>query len=72
VGYNGPLAFWFDAHWSPPLPSLLLLVAYAAVLVALAVWLWGDAAARTGLASETSETTIRTERGGTRVASVSG
>lgn len=41
VGINGPLLFWWDADWSPPMPSLLLLVGYAALLVALAVWLWG-------------------------------
>jgi hypothetical protein len=44
VGYDGPVAFWFDADWTPPLPSLLLLAGYALVLVALAVWLWGRAA----------------------------
>src|SRR5215207_7745451 len=41
VGIKGPLLFWWDADWSPPMPSLLLLVGYAALLVALAVWLWG-------------------------------
>jgi Predicted membrane protein (DUF2142) len=40
VGIDGSLLFWWDANWSPPLPSLLLLVGYAAVLVALALWLW--------------------------------
>jgi hypothetical protein len=30
----------FDADWSPPVPSLLLLVGYAALLVALPLWLW--------------------------------
>lgn len=44
VGYDGPLAFWFDADWTPPIPSLLLLASYALVLVALALWLWGRAA----------------------------
>jgi hypothetical protein len=41
VGINGSLLFWWDADWSPPVPALLLLVWYAAALVALAVWLWG-------------------------------
>jgi hypothetical protein len=41
VGIDGSLLFWWDAYWSPPVPSLLLLVGYAAVLVAVAVWLWG-------------------------------
>jgi hypothetical protein len=40
VGINGSLLFWWDADWSPPVPSLLLLVWYAAGLVAVAVWLW--------------------------------
>jgi hypothetical protein len=40
VGYNGPLLFWRDATWSPPVPSLFLLCAYAVLLVALALWLW--------------------------------
>jgi hypothetical protein len=43
VGINGSLLFWWDADWSPPVPSLLLLAGYAVVLVALAVWLWRGA-----------------------------
>ena len=42
VGSDGALLFWFDADWSPPVPSLLLLVGYAALLVALALWLWSS------------------------------
>jgi hypothetical protein len=61
VGINGPLTFWLDADWSPPLPSSLLLVAYAVVLVALAVWLWGNAAARAGEESEASEAKVHGE-----------
>jgi Predicted membrane protein (DUF2142) len=64
VGANGPLAFWRVADWSPPLPSLLLLIAYALVLVALAVWLWGGVAESppTGEKSAASETSERSER----------
>jgi Predicted membrane protein (DUF2142) len=51
VGINGPLTFWLDADWSPPLPSSLLLVAFAVLLVALALWLWGDTASREDAAS---------------------
>ena len=39
VGYNGDLAFWVRPEWSPPLPALLLLAAFAAVAVAFAWWL---------------------------------
>jgi Predicted membrane protein (DUF2142) len=42
VGYDGPLLFWLDADWSPPIPSVFLLVGYAAALVALAFWFWGE------------------------------
>jgi hypothetical protein len=42
VGSDGALLFWFDADWSPPIPSLLLLVGYAVLLVALALWLWSS------------------------------
>jgi hypothetical protein len=51
VGINGPLTFWLDADWSPPLRSSLLLVAFAVLLVALALWLWGDTASREDAAS---------------------
>ena len=40
VGYGGSWNFWLDADWSPPLPSWFLLVAYAVLLVALALWFW--------------------------------
>jgi hypothetical protein len=43
VGIGGGWEFWRGADWSPPIPSLFLLVAYAALLVALALWLWGAA-----------------------------
>ncbi len=61
VGYDGPFDFWLDADWSPPLPSLLLLIAYAVLLVALAVWLWGGAADGAGETTETSQHTVDVE-----------
>lgn len=33
VGYDGPITFWANSDWVPPLPSLLLTAAYAGVLV---------------------------------------
>jgi len=75
VGSDGRLLFWTDADWSPPLPSLFLLVAYAVLLVALAVWLWGHAATGTPETPETSkasETTVDGESDAARVASVTG
>jgi hypothetical protein len=55
VGYNGALLFWRDPAWSPPLPSLFLLSAYAVLLVGLAVWLWGGATAGTSEIPEEAE-----------------
>jgi hypothetical protein len=43
VGYDGPLQFWKDAQWSPPLPSLFLTVAYAIVVIGFVGWLLGGA-----------------------------
>jgi hypothetical protein len=60
VGYDGALAFWRAADWSPPLPSLFLLVAYALVLIALALWLWGGAARGASETPEHAEITTRT------------
>jgi len=39
VGADGPISFWGSAPWSPPLPRLLLIVAFAAVVVAFFAWL---------------------------------
>ncbi|HKA93440.1 MAG TPA: DUF2142 domain-containing protein [Acidimicrobiia bacterium] len=39
VGVDGPLAFWGPARWSPPLPRLFLIVAFAAVTIAFVWWL---------------------------------
>lgn len=50
VGAGGPLTFWLDAQWSPPVPSWLLLVGALTVLVALAAWIWRpDARAPAGV-----------------------
>jgi Predicted membrane protein (DUF2142) len=45
VGLSGGLLFWRHPQWSPPVSPLLLLVAYAVLLVALASWLWVGAVA---------------------------
>jgi hypothetical protein len=55
VGYNGALLFWRDPAWSPALPSLFLLSAYAVLLVGLAVWLWDGATAGTSEIPEEAE-----------------
>ena len=39
VGARGPISFWGSAAWSPPLPRLLLIVAFAVVVVAFVWWL---------------------------------
>jgi Predicted membrane protein (DUF2142) len=57
VGYNGPLMFWLDADWTPPIPSVFLLAAYAAALIALAFWLWGEDAADDSEPREAAEVT---------------
>jgi len=41
VGVGGGLDFWLHAKWSPPLPAGLLLAANLAILIALAIWIWG-------------------------------
>jgi hypothetical protein len=61
VGRNGPLAFWRVADWSPPLASLLLLVAYAVLLVALALWFWAGVATAPPDALEDAEVTDRAD-----------
>lgn len=57
VGYDGPLAFWREANWSPPLPSMFLLVAYGLLLVAVALWLWSTWATATSALPEHAEVT---------------
>jgi hypothetical protein len=47
VGLGGSLHFWYDAEWSPPLPSSFLLVSYAVLLVALALWFWAGTGSNT-------------------------
>jgi hypothetical protein len=37
VGYDGDVQFWKDPFWSPPVPSLLLTIAFA---TATALYLW--------------------------------
>jgi hypothetical protein len=39
VGRNGPIQFWTGSGWSPPVPGLLLLVAFAVTMTLLTVWL---------------------------------
>lgn len=39
VGTDGPIAFWGSARWSPPLPRLFLIVAFAVVTIAFLWWL---------------------------------
>jgi hypothetical protein len=39
VGINGPIAYFQHAHWNPPLPPLLLTVAYALAVTAFVAWL---------------------------------
>jgi hypothetical protein len=41
VGYDGPIQFWRHPEWSPLLPALLLIAAYAVALAALLFWLFG-------------------------------
>jgi Predicted membrane protein (DUF2142) len=41
VGYDGPIQFWRHPEWSPLLPALLLMAAYAVALAALLFWLFG-------------------------------
>jgi hypothetical protein len=59
VGAEGWLLFWRNAEWSPPVPSLLLLVGYAVVLVILAWWLWSEVRETpTAASSRPEETTV--------------
>jgi hypothetical protein len=39
VGYDGTLAFWHHAAWSPPAPAPFLTVAFAVVVIAFVWWL---------------------------------
>ena len=39
VGARGPIAFWGSAAWTPPLPRLFLVLAFAAVTLAFVWWL---------------------------------
>lgn len=43
VGRNGPIQFWTGSGWSPPLPALLLLVAFAVTTALFMAWLVGPA-----------------------------
>jgi hypothetical protein len=72
VGKDGTLTFWLDADWTPPVPSSLLLLAYAVLIVALAFWLWGDVATRKPTTPETSEVAAGAERDRARVVNVTG
>jgi hypothetical protein len=42
VGRNGPIQFWKGGAWKPPIPALLLLIAFTATMTALTVWLLGQ------------------------------
>jgi hypothetical protein len=42
TGYDGDIQFWKDPEWQPPLPPLLLTVAFAAAITAFLVWLLVD------------------------------
>jgi Predicted membrane protein (DUF2142) len=38
-GVNGPVFFfWSDTHWSPPVPSWLLVFGYLAVIIGIVLW----------------------------------
>jgi Predicted membrane protein (DUF2142) len=39
VGYDGPLQFWKNPSWRPPIPVLALTVAFTISVVAFVVWL---------------------------------
>jgi Mn2+/Fe2+ NRAMP family transporter len=39
VGIKGPIAYFQHAQWNPPLPSLVLTVAYALAVTAYVAWL---------------------------------
>lgn len=40
VGYNGPIFFFLHPVWKPPVPALLILVAFAVLIGALTWWLF--------------------------------
>jgi Predicted membrane protein (DUF2142) len=42
VGYDGDIQYWKHPEWQPPLPPLLLTVAYAAAITAFLTWLLVD------------------------------
>jgi hypothetical protein len=39
VGYDGAIQFWRSSRWAPPLPSLVLTIAFAIVMTAFIGWL---------------------------------
>jgi DMSO reductase anchor subunit len=39
VGYYGHLQFWKNARWTPPIPPLLITIAFAVVAAAFLFWL---------------------------------
>lgn len=41
VGADGPVFYWLEPNWDPPLPASVLLVAYGVTLTAFVVWLLG-------------------------------
>ncbi len=41
VGADGPVFYWLDPTWEPPLPQSVLLLAYGATLTGFVVWLFG-------------------------------
>ncbi len=44
VGYDGGIMFWNHPAWSPPVAALWLVLGFAVVVVAFAVWLVGPGA----------------------------
>jgi Predicted membrane protein (DUF2142) len=61
VGYDGELLFWKKPEWLPPLPPLLLTVAYAAAIVAFVWWLLVAVPAGAEPTAEVSAASSRTE-----------
>jgi hypothetical protein len=43
VGYDGPIQFWKNAPWSPPVSSLLLAIGYTIVVIAFVWWVFAAA-----------------------------
>jgi len=60
VGASGALDFWLHPQWDPPLPAWLLLGGTLAVLIVLAVRIWGADVRRPS--SEAEPTGNRTDR----------